>query len=331
MPDRSPRASRRWLYIPFAIAGVILVGYYALWRAGAHELKKAVAVWVEDQRALGLEVFHGDIQTDGFPFFLRAHVATPTISSPNAWRWQGETLAIDTLPYELNRLIFSPGGEQLVSADGLGEWRGSADDLRLSIANDKERGWVLAMTVGQATGVRTDDGASYSLGALVLDLAPAPNDPTTLTVNLAASDMTLDIAGETYSAARLQTALALSKTHMLSGSAPAQSWRNADGELKIGHFFAEIEAAAITAAGDIRLDQDLYPEGALKAEIEKPAGLAMLLQKTGALTSKEAEAAAAGLSLMAITSGGKISAPIKLENGAAQIAGIKIADLSKVE
>ncbi len=307
------------------------MGYYLLWRAGAQQMIKAADAWVVDQRAAGLDVSHGAVKAEGFPFFLRVHIDAPDIAAPGVWRWRAETLSVDALPYDLNRLIFSPKGEQLLSMEGLGEWRGAAEDLRASIANDKARGWVFSVTIGDAQGRRDADGASYSVASLVFDLAPAPGDPATLTLNLAADSLEYSLRDETYVIARLQTALALSEAPMLSGPAPAANWRGAGGALTVAHFFTDIEETKIAIAGDIRLDRNYYPEGVLKTELQSPAGLASLLGKTGALSSKEANAAAAGLTLMAITAGGKITAPIELKDGAAQIAGIKLADLPRVK
>jgi len=131
--------------------------------------------------------------------------------------------------------------------------------------------------------------------------------------------------------AQLQTVLSLSANDMLETPTPAASWREADGALTITHFFADIENTKIAVSGAIRLDQNDYPQGALKTELQSPAGLANLLGKTGVLSQAEASTAAAGLTLMAITSGGKITAPIELKAGSVQIAGVKIADLPKLE
>ncbi len=331
MTDRSPRISRRWLYAPFAIAALILAGYYLLWRTGAHEMKRAVDAWVIDQRTAGLDVIHGAVTAEGFPFFLRVHIEAPEIAMPGVWRWRAETLFLDALPYDLSRLIISPGGEQLFSAEGVGKWRGSAAELRASIANDNTRGWVFAVTAGDATGRRDGDGASYRLTSLVLDLAPAQGDPTALTLNLAAHGLEISAGGETYEMAQLQTMASLSRTDMLLTPTPAASWRETGGALTIAHFFTDVENTKIAASGAIQLDQNHYPQGTLKTELQNPAGLAKLLGKTGALSQAEASAATTGLIVIALPSGGKITAPIEFNEGSAQIAGIKIADLPKLE
>ncbi|MHA7872551.1 MAG: DUF2125 domain-containing protein, partial [Hyphococcus sp.] len=172
MTEQQTRLKRRWLYIPFAVAAVVVIAYYLLWRAGAAEMKTAVADWAEAQRAAGLEVSHGALKADGFPFFLRVHVAAPAIEAPGAWAWRGDRLSLDALPYDLNKLIFSPRGEQIVSVENYDEWRITAADLRASIARDGAQGWVFSMNVADAVARRPADGAAASLGTLVFDLAP---------------------------------------------------------------------------------------------------------------------------------------------------------------
>ena len=328
MAETQSRPSRLWLYGPFVIAAVILGGYYMLWRAGAAEMKKQVGIWVEGQRALGLDISHGPLKADGFPFFLRVHVPSPDIADPSAqWRWRSESLSLDALPYDLNRLIFSPSGEQVLSTQNLGEWRTHADDFRASIKRDKKRDWVFSVTITAAKGRRAEDAATYQLGSLVMDLAPAPEALTTLTVNLAAQDFSLAGKEKTHHLAQLQTALSLSETMALSGPAPTAMWRAADGVFHINHFFADIEETKLAIAGNLQLDENFYPAGQLKTEIIKPAGLTTLLGDAGVLSPTEAAAASAGLGLLAIASGGKITAPLEFHDGGAHIGRVKIANL----
>lgn len=331
MTEHAGRAPRRWLYIPFIIAGIILFGYFLLWRAGAAEMKKAVHAWVDDQRQQGLVVDHGRITADGFPFFLRVHVAAPDISAPGLWRWSAERLSLDALPYDLNRLILSPEGMQQFSADGFGAWRGRAADLRASIGRDKTRGWVFSMTVGDWSAARASDAASAHLDKLVFDLAPDAEDPSTLTLNLAGQGLEARAKGETYALSDLRLSVALTDVDLLSEANAAANWRAAGGELLISGLYAEIEAAKISMSGAVSLDDRNRPAGTLKTEIANPAGLARLLEKTGAMTPDQAQQTAAGLSLTAIANGGKVAAPIELQDGAVRLAGVKIADLKPID
>ena len=332
MSDAPNRLRRRWLYLPFAVGAVLVFGYYLLWRAGAAEMEKAVAAWAEDQRDNGVDVAYSALRRDGFPFFLRLHVEDPSVATPDGLAWRAERVSMDALPYELNKVIFSPTGEQFVSAPDIGDWRVTADDLRVSIARDKTREWVLSANIGNAVAHREEDAARASLASLIFDLAPDANDPTTLVLSLAGQDAAL-AAVENGAAATLDTIQAvtfLTHSDMLQGDAPTDLWRSAGGALVINGLIAEIDEAALTVSGEVRLDGDDYPAGLLRAELSNPAKLGGLLRQTGALSPQEADAAVAGLSLAAIAGGGRISAPIELKEGKAQIIGIKIADLPQV-
>ncbi len=321
MADAPARPKRRWLYLPFAVAAVIVAGYWLLWRAGAAEMKKGVAAWVEDQREAGFEVSHGELKAEGFPFFLRVHVATPEIAAPGQWRWRTDRLTLDALPYDLNRLIFSVRGEQRMETAAYGDWRVNADDFRFSIANDKARGWAFAMTMRGAHAVRDADNANGAVDRLVFDLAPSEDDPAMLVLSLAAQDIKATAPDGVFRLSGVQTVMAATQTHLLSD---AEMWRQTGGELIINGFNAQLDEAKLSVAGALSIDETHAPQGALETEITAPAPFVKALSQLGVMSEEEAESAAAALTLAAITSGGKISAPIEFKGGAAHIAGVKI-------
>jgi len=331
MADQTKPLRRRWLFAPFAVVGVILLGYYFLWRAGAAEMKAAAQSWVEDQRVAGLGVSHGAMKASGFPFLLRIEIDAPDIAAPDVWRWRGERLFLDASPYDLNRLILSPKGRQILYTDENGEWRVRAANIRASIARDKSRDWTFAMTIDRAEAIRADDETRVSVGALVLDLAPEADDSATLTLNLAAEGVETFSNGREYGPGDIRIAMSLSHTDWLASPEPASQWRAAGGSLSIKGLSAEYKGATLSLAGVLNLDAANYPFGRLEAEIANPASFAELLGLAGALSPEEAEAAAAGLTLMSFAAGGTLSAPIDLQNGAAQIAGIKVAELPRIE
>lgn len=314
----------RWFYIPWTVAAVIFVAYFMLWRYGASEMKAAVGEWVEDQRAAGFDVSHGALKTDGFPFFLRLHIDEPHIASPGAWDWRTERLTIDALPYDLNKLIFSTRSEQEVFLDGAGRWRVNADDFRVSIANDKKRDWVFATTIGGAKARREEDGAIASLGSLVFDLAPAETDRTALTLNLLATDAHINAGGAGMRLDKVQTNLAVTEAYALGDPV---LWRGAGGALHVNGFFAQLDEGRFAAAGTLFFDGEGRPKGELKTEVIAPAPFIRLLGQAGAMSEEEADSAAASLTLASIAAGGKLTAPVELKDGAAHIAGVKIADL----
>jgi hypothetical protein len=320
------RPKRLWLYLPFAVAAVVFAGYFLLWRAGAAEMKKAIGVWVEDQRAASYEVTHGALKAEGFPFFLRVHVETPEIADPGAWRWSTGRLTLDALPYDLNRLIFSVNGEQRASLEGYGDWRIATDDFRFSIASDKTREWKFSMTVGGARASRDSDGANAAVERLVFDLAPSAEEPDMLVLSLAAANLAGGGPdGGAFHLDGVQTVMAATRADAL---ADAEIWRQSGGELIINGFNAQRDEAKLSVAGTLSLDARRLPEGDLKTEITAPAPFVKALGELGVLTAEEAESAGAALTLAAIANGGKIAAPLEFRDGAAHIAGVTVFELA---
>ncbi len=318
------RLKRRWLYVPFVVAAFVIGGYALLWRAGAGEMKKAIALWAEDQRAAGLDVSYSDLKADGFPFFLRVHVEKPEIIAPGQLHWRTDRLTLDTLPYDLTRLIFSVRSEQQLGLAEYGDWRINAETFRFSIANDKARDWAFSMNVDGATALRGTGPASASLNRLVFDLAPSPADKTTLVLSLAADGFAVEDAERSARLDSVETLMAATQMQALSH---ASLWRQAGGELKINGLNARLDEAKLSVNGALSLDASHHPVGALNTEITAPGPFAEALAQLGIMSEQEAQSAAAALSLVAIAGGGKITAPIEFSNGAAHLSGVKIMEL----
>lgn len=331
MSDAEKSVSRRWLYIPFIIGALLFTAYGFLWRAGAHEMRRQIEVWVADQRNAGMDVAHGAITTSGFPFFLRGKIHDFELSAPGQWQWRGEALAVDALPLDLSRLIFSPMGLQHVEADGIGAWRIKGENIRASIANDKARSWVFSVTVEEAGAQRESDASEASIDALVFDLAPAANDLTTLQLNLMAKGFNASFEGGGAEIDQVNAMLALLQAEQLFAHGNPGLWRSAGGGLDIIAFEAVSDTTKITADGQLTIDENSYPAGRVNTEIANPGGLAKALGAAGILDTEEAEQTEASLTLMAMANGGKISTPIEFQNGGAEIAGVKILNFGPVK
>lgn len=318
---------RKWLYIPFAVAGIVLAGYFLLWRTGAHEMKKAVGVWIEDQRAAGIDISHGQVISKGFPFFLRVHIDDPDIAMPDGRRWRTDRLSLDALPYDLNKLILSVPGEQIASLNPAEEWRINAAEFRTSVSKDKTRKWVFSTSITNLTADRID-GANAAIGSLIFDLAPDATDQSTVVLSLASSEIAADINAQSIALDSLRTVTALREVEWISDIAV---WRDAGGALIINGLIAQIEDGTLSVAGELSIDRENYPTGRLKTEIISPAAFTKALFDAGVISTEEAQTAGAALTLTAIAGGGKITAPIELKNGNAEIAGVKISSLPKLD
>ena len=327
-PIETP-SNRKHLWLLAIIAG-LLAAYFFAWRAGAREMEKTVVQWIADQRAMGVEISHDGISSTGFPLRLRTKIDQPAISAPGAGRWSADQLNIDLAPYNLTRVTFTPLGAQNFSAAGFGEWTAGAGFIRADLEADKAKGWLLSIAIEAAHAKRLSGDGDISIERLNLDLSPAADDQTALVLALAIVSLDIREAESELNITDFQTELSLTKTDMLSGPDAAAQWRAAGGALLINSLAAEAETTKLSLSGELTVDNADYPAGLLDAEIVNPAGLSAWLGEAGVISAAESETAAATLSLMAIAGGGKIDAPIELKNGAAQIAGVKLADLPPV-
>ncbi len=318
MSGRRSKLSRLFLWAPFVLAALLLVAYYIVWREGAQTMRRAVDAWAEDQRTAGLTVSYDKVSASGFPFFLRGAAANAVIGDARRWRWSAERLNIDTLPYALDRLVFSATNPQILDLGAHGVWSLRSDNGRASIESDDSRDWLVNVESGPGSIERADSLASLSAEKFLLSVAPDANDRRRIQASLIVDKFSTALSGGVIDAPRIEAFVEISQT--AAGSA-----------LDFRRIIVDAEGAQILLTGNIRVDEAGYPEGALEADIANPSGLALLLQKLGALSPQEAERASAALTLAAIAGGGRISGPVALKNGEARIAGVKIADLPRID
>ena len=332
----------RWVYVSIGFCLVVFIVYSLIWRAGAGQMHQAVEDWIDDQRMNGLIVETDDIKIRGYPFFLRAMISNPIIEAPASWRWEGQTLAIDALPYDVNRLIFSVIGKQAVSIQGGGDFHIEGASIRASIKNDKQRGWAFSATIDdtkiteavtrQATRRQTPsrEGGTVSLEHFVMDVAPRMGELSTLTVNLAAQHIAGEIQDRNLDLDRIEATIAISQMPLLTENDDAehalQAWAKANGTVSVARFFTQINEATFACAGTLTLDGAHNPEGAFETELVQPAIFVNAATGAGLISAQKAEQLSASLTLMSIASGGKVSAPITIKDGAINAANLPIGN-----
>lgn len=317
--------------IGLLVATGLLVAVYALvWRAGAAEMRRSISTWADDQRAEGVDVSWSTLKVEGFPFRLRGVLTAPAIAyEESRLSWRADALRIDASLFAPDALGFSSRGAQRLSLGGAGEWSLSAPDGAARIRSRPRGLWELDVRSGPSRLERLDGAGLVVTQSTRLSVAPDPDDPARIVLRLIMDG--LDIEAED-AAAQFEAVLAdfaLSRADLLV-EAGADAWRAAGGAVDIERFALDSEGARLAARGTLGLDADGYPAGALAAEIADPGGLAVLLGRAGVLRGEDVEAARAGLTLAAIAGGGRIRGPLKLEQGEARIAGVRLAQLPKI-
>lgn len=306
------RANRWFLYGPFIFAGLVLAGWYGLWRTGAQTMRSSLSEFSEGA-ADGVSVHYGALKTRGFPFFLRGAVEGFAVSdSRRLYQYQCDRLFIDALPHALDRLIFSCGGSQSITVNNE-TWTITANDGRASIERDQARGWMVRAETGSMTA--QSSAARISVGAAIVNLAPAPDSLATIDVSLRVVDGEAEMrGGAVVSIERLDAAISVSE-------------EDASGRrtLALKRVESTINQARLAAQGALLVTENGVLSGRLDAKVERPAGLAQALAAAHLLNDDEARATEAGLAMLAVAAGGAVAAPIDFEEGEIRLGGIRLA------
>jgi hypothetical protein len=314
------KGPRRWpLLAAVAAAAIALAAYGALWLEGAKTMRRSIEAFAASESAAGRQVSFARLSVGGFPFLLRARIDDALIVGGGSWRWRGETLFVEAAPWAPDRLAFSAASQALDLGE-LGLWRIEARRGRATIARNRERGWVLRIASGPARIAR--EGAAGGFGARRLEATVTPDDrdPQRVLAKLEIADLVAQGATRPVSADVIELAFEIADPPL----APSR-------EIRLRRLYAESEGGAALLSGVFRLDDAGYPEGVLNADIAKPGAFAALLGELGAIGDHEAEVGAATLDLAAIAGGGRITAPVLLDDGVASIAGVAIAKLPRLD
>ena len=91
---------------------VLLGGYAVWWYVVASQFEKNITIWIEQQRALGVEATFEKISQKGFPGSVHFSIKKPKIqtSGQRGWAWSGDVLNLSLKPWTIHRLMFNIAG-----------------------------------------------------------------------------------------------------------------------------------------------------------------------------------------------------------------------------
>ena len=315
-----------WIAVPGVIALIVFGAYVVVWNQSAQAMRKAVAAWTEDVREQGGAASFGEFKATGFPFFLRGALTAVSIGG-GGWAWTAPRLFIDASPFEPDRLIFSaPDPHEIRLASG-GRWRVDAPDGRASLAKDESRGWLLDVQSGPGRIEAIGGASSVSASSFLLSAAPNPLDRSRVFFGVDARGIEAVQGERRISIDAAEIALAVGN---LGGARSLRAWRDTGGKVEVQRLRLEAAGAHAEFSGQLILDPDGYPAGTLKAEIVNPAPIAEILGAAGVIAKGDVASATAALSLAALAGGGRIAAPLTLEERAAHVAGVRLGKLPQV-
>ncbi|MEM9739420.1 MAG: DUF2125 domain-containing protein [Pseudomonadota bacterium] len=272
--------SGAWIWVPFAIA-VILIGLYTVyWFLARGFLDEQIDVWIESERANGAVIQYSKRELEGFPFRFALTLNDPVYGSPDGQTWRGQKLQLVMQPWDWFHAIARAPGRSTVSLS-------HQDHEEISILlGPKSAGSVRwDQTAVKQISIALDEVSLSFAGDPVADLdafefhlRPAPGFPEMIQLETHWQEITL---GETPpgDAAVLGTVLGPSILRAeLQEGVPAfnetgdplaaiRAALNAGGTLNVPQIMLEWGPASLGAKGEVhRQDGELKGTAALRIE-----------------------------------------------------------------
>lgn len=326
--------------LPYLVIVLALAGYGVFWLAAREILQARLTQEADRLRRAGYAIDLAGQRIGGFPFRLRLHYDRLRVVGPSGWGFVAPGLDAQAFVYAPGHWVaVVPSGLEVErGADGPVSIRGQA--LRASIVRLHAAPWRVALegdaitfatppTAHPFTFTRADrfdamlrPAPDRSGGQLLMRLTGATVTPTSALAPIVGSKpLTLDLA------------LRLTKPETFEGAAWAsavQAWSKAGGEAQIVRLQADAGAAHLSVAGGaLHVGEDGRLAGVAPVHLALPSGLAMLPMIFGGHVSLPVRIVAFAAALVR-GAGGALNAPLKFQNGRAELEGLPIGPSPRV-
>ncbi|WP_292052380.1 DUF2125 domain-containing protein, partial [Brevundimonas sp. UBA5866] len=133
------RHSRRALFIPFILVGILLAVWTGYWFWLANEAKTRLVARLDQLEASGWSVEYSKIGASGWPLHTRVTLYDTRVVAPSGHGLKTSTLAAEANSYNpLHWVVIAPEGLTLIRAEK-GETLVMADNIRLSLTGLRQR------------------------------------------------------------------------------------------------------------------------------------------------------------------------------------------------
>ncbi len=264
------RAKRRWLFLPFAIFGLLALAYTALWFKGSSEAIKALDRWVAGEKAAGFDAGYDKAQTVGYP--LRFAVEIEGLRRGNPARgtsWKASRLRINALPYDLSHIIVESLGPQTAIFSDKRIWTLNTKTAVASLHWNKQGGLVRAAADVKDFTWTANDGAAGNMKAFALQAAPKANDASIIQFESEAVDghvpfVPEELAGFGQDFASLKVKGGITQAQAFDAGlsrAAMDLWSAGNGAMQFDDASAKWGAVELNGKGQLVLDRLRRPSG----------------------------------------------------------------------
>jgi hypothetical protein len=272
-PPQPKRAKRFWLFAPYVLLLVLILGWSAYWWAASARLRHGLETCAEQAKKQGYVVQWSSLQVNGYPFRLRVVLIGPKLADSAGWGLSATRLEAMALAYSPDRWVLAAPQGLIFSRPGKGDVAVSGKMIRASLAavDTPQPRYAFEgdnLTLAPAQGATPP--AFATIDRLELDLQPGPNDQALFYVKLDGGVVRPEAgiaklaSGKPFS---LTWDARLTRLSALRGSnwpGALQAWRNAGGSMTVADAALGIGGLAFKGqGGPLSVD----PDGRLKGEV----------------------------------------------------------------
>jgi len=339
-PSRAGQPRRLPFVLPYLAIMLVLAGYGVFWLAARAILQARLGQEADRLRRAGYAVELTGERIGGFPFRLRLHYDRLRVVGPSGWGVAAPGL-------DAQAFVYAPGHWVIVAPAGLEVERGGdgpvsigGQALRASIAGVHAAPWRVTVEGDAITFTTPTTAHPFTLaraerfdvmlrpapdrsgGQLLMRLTGATVAPSSALAPIVGSKpLTLDLA------------LRLTKPDAFKGAAWAsavQAWSKAGGEAQVVRLQADAGAAHLSVAGGaVHVGEDGRLAGSVPLHVALPSGLAVLPMIFGGHVSLPVRIVAIAAALVR-GAGGALNAPLKFQDGRAELEGLAIGPAPRV-
>lgn len=289
-PNDTPEAkppSKFWLYLPFAIFGILLTAYTAYWFYVRGKLDTGINDFITQQRDAGADISFASKRVHGFPFRFTLTMEDPQFANAEiGFDWKGEKLQINMQPWNFYHYIARSSGrnEMTVSGENYTALIGPGSALSIDIGKDGLSQAGITLDSADFITAQGDISLQNFKASLLEAGANIPGkriliDWDTVTV----SDDILDLIGEDY--AFLGNELQASRLR-LSGQGFGIFGETEERKTEIAQLLVNWGPVKLGTKGKFNVNDEGYLDGTLQLRLEDSDTLLRILKEETQLGSE---------------------------------------------
>jgi hypothetical protein len=339
---------KRWIIAGVGLVVLLGAVYTGYWFWLARTFQQNLALWVDEQRAMGYRMAYAAGEPHGFPLAVEIGLDDIVIESPPgqaSWRLSTASKALSVSPWAPLSLRIGDAGARIPctvrwTADGR-DYDVAVDGIDTTLHFSTQGDLPAVRITGDSVDVRengkTIAGVTQASGSV--DFLPAMSHAES-SVEFRLSARGIDFEASIAADARTERTHDWLLAGQVKGPVPLgplptalAAWSNDGGRVELTEFNADWEAATeVSGDGTVALDERLQPVGAFSAVVRGYNEAVDAAVTRGFMTPAQGTAAKLWLGARAEKDerGFKVKLPLTIQDGFLSMGPLKLARLPVV-